>query len=226
VQLPLGAFKMWIGKFKIKHECFILDKMGKGLQVLAHVLEVHEDQDSLYYTTFLNPIGDEEEVKKFVKEIKKDKEVIKIEEQGDQLITLTKTAKDKKHIASNFSKELFLVEPILHKEGYEYWHIGSWDRNKLVSFFEQNKKIGSIEMLKLKNEKNFNLFYPKIMPCLSNQQKKAFELALEFGYYEYPQKIHLEKLAKIMKISRMTYQEHLHKAERNLLPFFASTLNQ
>ncbi len=216
---------MWIGKFKIKHECFILNKMKKNnIKVLAYVLGVHEDQSSLYYTTFLMPIGREERIREFINDVKNDPEVVNVEEHNGQLITLTKVAKNKIHISSNFSYELFLVEPILHEEGYEYWHLASWNRERLIEFYRNTKLIGSVEMLKLSEEDSFNIFYPRIMPLLSPQQKKAFYLALEFGYFDYPQKIHLEKLAEIMGISRMAYREHLRKAESRLLPFFAHSI--
>ena len=45
-------------------------------------------------------------------------------------------------------------------------------------------------------------------------------LAIKHSYYDYPRKIELEKLADIMKISYSTYQAHLRKAEKKLLPFF------
>lgn len=212
---------MWIGKFKIKHECFILNKMKtNNIKVLAYVLGVYQDNDSLYHTTILTPVGSEEQIKQFIDDIKDDKEVIHLEEVNNQIITLTRTAKDKIHISSNFSHELFLVEPILHECGYEYWHIASWNREKLVEFYNKTKEIAFIEILKLHEEKLRDIFYPRIMPILSSKQKKAFDIALESGYYDHPQKIHLEDLAKHMSISRMAYREHLRKAESKLVPFF------
>ncbi len=218
---------MWIGKFKIKHECFILSKIkNNDLKVLAYVLGVHEDKKNLFYTTFLIPIGRDENKAKFIADMKKDKQVISIEHINDQLITLTKVAKNKKHVSSNFTPDLFLIEPILHEKEHEYWHLASWDREKLIAFYNKTKKTGEIEILKLQKEKPSSIFFPRIMPSLSKQQHKAFELAMEFGYYQYPQKVHLEDLAKVMKISRMTYREHLKKAQSKLIPFFANTIVQ
>ncbi len=216
---------MWIGKFKIKHECFILSKLDNNpIKVLAYVLGVHEDKESLYYTTFLIPVGREENIQKFIFDMKNDEQVVNIEEMHNQLITLTKVAKSKKHVSSEFSHELFLVEPILHEEGYEYWHLASWKREKLVEFYNKTREIGKVEILKLQEEKPRDIFYPRIMPSLSAQQKKAFDVAVEFGYYDHPQKIYLEELAKVMSVSRMAYREHLRKAESKLFPFFAHSL--
>ncbi|MBI2575474.1 helix-turn-helix domain-containing protein, partial [Candidatus Woesearchaeota archaeon] len=188
---------MWVGKFRIWHECFILSNMEKrDIKVLAYVLGVHEEHDSLYYTTLLIPVGKTEDVSGFISDLRNDPQVIKVEEESGQLITLTKAAKDRKHVSSYFSHDMFLVEPIIHEAGFEYWHLASWDREKLASFYSNVRQIGNIELMKLQEEKLRDVFYPRIMPQLSPQQKKAFDLALEYGYFSYPQKIHLEELAK------------------------------
>lgn len=219
---------MWVGKFKISHECFILSNMEKrDIKVLAYVLGVHEEHDNLYYTTFLIPVGKEKGVNSFISALKKDPQVVKVEEVRGQLITLTKAAKGKKHVSSYFSHDMFLVEPIIHEAGFEYWHLASWDREKLSSFYSNVRQIGNIEIMKLQEENLHDVFYPRIMPQLSPQQKKAFDLALEYGYFAYPQKIHLQELAAMMNISRMAYREHLRKAQSKFAPFFAhSAANQ
>ena len=56
-------------------------------------------------------------------------------------------------------------------------------------------------------------------------QKRAVELAIEKGYYEIPRKIELKELADLMGISYSTYQVHLRKAERNLIPHFFEKQN-
>ncbi len=215
---------MWIGKFKIKHDCFILSKLQDGkIKVIAHVLAFHEDNTNFYYSTLMIPIGKEDRIKRFIKEMKADKRVIRTEDMGSQLITHSRVPKKDKHITNEFSRELFLVEPLLHENGYEYWHLASWNREKLIEFYNNSKQVGEVKILKLREEKARDIFYPRIMPKLSSKQKRAFDLAVEFGYYEFPQKIHLQDLAKYMKVSRMTYREHLRKAESKVLPFFASS---
>ena len=62
-----------------------------------------------------------------------------------------------------------------------------------------------------------------VNPHLTVKQKKAFELAVNNGYYEYPRKITLSQLASILGISFSTYQKHLRKAEQKILPFFFKT---
>ena len=74
------------------------------------------------------------------------------------------------------------------------------------------------KILKLESSPLTDVYFPNVMPKLSKQQKKALELAYENGYYSYPRKSSLEKLAKLAKIGISTFQEHLRKAEIKLLP--------
>ncbi len=73
-------------------------------------------------------------------------------------------------------------------------------------------------MLSIKEKDFTDIFIPHIMPKITDKQKEAIELAIENGYYGFPRKTDLEKLSKIMKISRVTFQEHLRKAESKLVP--------
>ena len=57
-----------------------------------------------------------------------------------------------------------------------------------------------------------------MFPKLPKKQKKAIELAYEKGYYKYPKETNLGKLAKQLKVSKQTLQEHLRRAEAKLLP--------
>jgi predicted DNA binding protein len=52
---------------------------------------------------------------------------------------------------------------------------------------------------------------------LTEKQRKIIISAYRLGYYDVPRKMHSEKLANRMKLSRATLVEHLNKAERRLL---------
>jgi len=93
------------------------------------------------------------------------------------------------------------------------------DIEKLVKIGETKYKL---KLLEFKQNKIKNLGYLTILPELTDKQKKAIELAIRSGYYEYPRKIHLEKLAKLSNLALSTYQAHLRKAERKLLPYIVS----
>jgi len=61
---------------------------------------------------------------------------------------------------------------------------------------------------------------------LPEQQREAFVLAVQRGYYEIPKKTTLEQLAAEMGISPSTFAEHLRRAEAKLLPFLADALSK
>ncbi len=72
--------------------------------------------------------------------------------------------------------------------------------------------------IKEKQIKNISIIQQQ--PELTDKQKTALELAIKNGYYKYPRKIELKRLAKLMNLSYSTYQAHIRKAEQKLLPFF------
>ena len=57
------------------------------------------------------------------------------------------------------------------------------------------------------------------MPNLSKMQKRVVDEAYQCGYYSYPRKTNIEKIAKRMNISFATCQEHLRNAEIKLMHF-------
>jgi predicted DNA binding protein len=45
-------------------------------------------------------------------------------------------------------------------------------------------------------------------------------MAIKNGYYNYPRKTSIEKLAELSGLSFSTFHAHLRKAEQRLLPFY------
>jgi predicted DNA binding protein len=74
-------------------------------------------------------------------------------------------------------------------------------------------------MLSLKQVDVPRMFTPQIMPTLTNKQLEAFKVASDQGYYEFPRKTNLHKLAGLTNIARPTFEEHLRKAEIKFLRF-------
>ena len=73
-------------------------------------------------------------------------------------------------------------------------------------------------MLSIKEQDFTDLFIPHIMPKITEKQKEAIQLAIREGYYDFPRNIHLNELSKITGVSRVTYLEHLRKAECKIIP--------
>src|SRR3989344_1593129 len=58
--------------------------------------------------------------------------------------------------------------------------------------------------------------------CFSRIKLNKLLNLLEKRYYEVPRKISVEELAKMAELSFSTFQVHLRKAEKNLIPFYFS----
>jgi predicted DNA binding protein len=130
--------------------------------------------------------------------------------------------KSKEKIPSSYyTQKMFFTKPVFVDEnGYEYWEVASYDRNGFSKFLNELEKQNyeHFEMLQFKNIKLDNIYFPTIAPDLTKKQKEVFELAVKEGYYDIPKRTDLVKLAKIMKVSVATFQEHLKRVEAKIIP--------
>lgn len=211
---------MWILKLKLKHDCTIGNRCEK-FKVISYsmVLGNWKDKNYSYTSERHTLIGDEKQVNNYIKDLKKDKRIRNLEFVGNTVFFI---GKDKRRIPSSFyNQKMFFTKPVfVDKLGYEYWEVASYDRNILSSFLKNLKKQNYeyFELLKFKNIKINNIHFPAIAPELTEKQKKAFELAVEQGYYDIPKRTDLKNLSKLMSISLATYQEHLKRAEAKIIP--------
>ena len=98
------------------------------------------------------------------------------------------------------------------------------NRKELEKVIGFSTKYLDAKILVFRKEKITNISFTKILPELTNNQKKAMQLAINHGYYDYPKKITLPDLAKKMKIAYSTFQAHLKKAEGKIFPFVLTEL--
>jgi len=211
---------MWILKLKIKHNCTIATRCEK-FKCISYSLPLGNWREKGFNCTSERHTleGDQENIKKFVRDLKKDKRIKNLEIDENTIFLI---GKSKEKIPSSFyNQKMFFAKPIfVDKRGYEYWEVGSYDKNVLNKFLDglEKQNYEHLEVLQFKNIKLNNIYFPAIMPELTEKQKRAFELAVENGYYDIPKRADLKKLAQIMKISVATYQEHLKRAEAKIIP--------
>ncbi|MDD5191576.1 MAG: helix-turn-helix domain-containing protein, partial [Candidatus Nanoarchaeia archaeon] len=111
------------------------------------------------------------------------------------------------------------------KEGFEITEVACWDRKvlqDLINSLEKNKTTTYFEILQFNEKKMEEMYISKLLPKLPIKQKEAITLALKNGYYNYPRKVNLDKLAKVSKVSKQTFRENLRKAEAKIIPKFIS----
>jgi len=214
---------MWIAKLKIIHNCTIGNRC-RQFRCISYSLPLGNWREgNLEYTSERHTIeGDEKKVKLFLTDLKKDKRVRNLEISKNTIFFIG-IRKKEKIPTSYWNPKIFFIKPVfVDKEGYEYWEIASWKKeviNEFINNLEKEKGL-TLEIQKIKSVKLDDIHFPHIMPKLSPKQKRAFELAIENGYYRFPRKAGLEELAKIMKVSISTFQEHLRKAEEKIIPSF------
>lgn len=161
--------------------------------------------------------GKDSDKMRFIKDLKKAPEIKHLEAKEDFIIA---QATDPKELEQAYPEEIMSVEPvIIDSNGDNFYVVGSWDVKELNKFLNFVSKKYNAEILKIENKKLANFYFAKLRPELTNKQKNAIELAMKEGYYYYPRKTSVEKLAKLSKVSFSAFHAHLRKAEQKLLPY-------
>jgi len=215
---------MWVAKIRLRHDCIIGNRCKK-FKVLLQSYDLNEEKKgSKVLTSSLHQmIGDKKDIDRFVSDLKKDKNTEYVKTNENTLF-LVESTKDKP--VSQFSRRIFFVKPVvIDILGYEHWEMASHQKEELMKFIKKVKPIcEEFKLLSIKNTKLKDIYFPKVLPRLTDLQKRALELAIENGYYEAPKKTSLRELAKLMKISLATYQKHLQRAESKVIPDILSYL--
>lgn len=211
---------MWIAKIKIRGEEGLFGSRAKkhNVSVAGYPISIKKKENYLLVDTVAFLFGKEQNKKKFVSDLKKSKEIINLEANGDFIIA---QVKDPKELEPAYPESIMSIEPVLiDSNGDNFYTIGSWNRKELNKFLNFVSKRYKVELLKIEKRKLSNFSLAKLRPELTNKQKSAIELAIKQGYYKYPRKTSVEKLAKISNVSFSAFHAHLRKAEQKLLPFY------
>ncbi len=217
---------MWIAKFKIWHKtCLLRPKCIKHqITDFVYLINSWTEKKKFYYTELHILQGKEENKRKFIKDLKKEKTIKKLEQMGNYIFTLNEEQAEKQYYSPAFNPKIIQIKPVAQRiDGFEDWELGCWDKETLMKIIDI--PVFDVELIYIKQKKLSDIFLPHIYPKLSPKQKEAIELAVKEGYYEFPRKIDLEKLAEITGVKRQTYQENLRRAERKLIPFLTESLS-
>ncbi len=209
---------MWLCKLKLKHDCTVGNRMPK-YNLMTHItyLGSYKEKGEVYSIGMHRLIGDEKDIRRFFNDFKKDKNVIKAELNKNIMIAVERSTELP---IGKFKNRIFFQKPVfIDKEGFEYWEFFSFYREMINKFIREAKKMCDFfKIIKLVNAKLTDVYFPHAIPQLTEKQKRAFELAIEHGYYSIPRKTNIRKLAQLMKVSKSTYQDLLRRAESKILP--------
>ena len=209
---------MWVAKINLKHDCILGNRCEKFKVTLQSVAFSAFKEGNATITSSMHHIsGEEANIQNFLKDLEKDKDVIKVEKKKDMFFLLEKA--ESKAVTFFTPKIIFIKPVVITPTGYERWEIGSWEKDEIVKFINKvERKMSHFEILKLENISLDTVFFPKLMPALTSKQKRAVDLAIENGYYITPRKTNLRKLARIMGVSLATFEQHIRAAENKLIP--------
>ncbi len=211
---------MWIGHFKVWHEnCIYLSNASKCNVVISmYPLTSYTEGKYRYHTNVNILTGKQKDIERFLTEIRKDGRCLEFRGKGNVYFSYIRLESSDYHTTNYYTPKIFFLKPIVHKEGKEDWYFGAWEKEIITEMFQTFKKYFHVEVLSIKEEDFTDIFIPQVMPKMTEKQKEAIRLAIKEGYYDYPQKTDLVKLAGLLRISHVTFREHLRKAESKLLP--------
>jgi predicted DNA binding protein len=216
---------MWIAKIKFnpRSDYSIFAPMAKehGISMVGYPVTHYKKKDKNFYVAAGSIFGSEENKKKFVSELKKDKRIIKFENKKNFFIVLYR---QEARLSILFDPSVILTKPIVIDKGEEIYEVGFFDKKDLIKYIKDLKKnykgLYEINIEKIYSKKLSSLFLLKMLPDLTDKQREAIDLAIKHGYYNSPRKISVQELAKISGLSFSTFQVHLRKSEEKLIPNF------
>lgn len=211
---------MWVSKIRIKGDGALIAGLCKKHNVSAsgYPLSTVRNGDDILVSVLMFVFGENENKVKFFNEFKDNPRVVNAELKGHCIIG---QIRESLVFSSMYNYNVIHIEPVKASEdGSELWTVASWDKKELMEFSNLMEREYDSVLLKMKQEDVSNVSILTIHPELTDSQRGAMELALKNGYYNVPRGIGLEELAEMMGISYSTFQVHLRKAEKKLLPFF------
>ena len=215
---------MWVAKFTLKDEDDIYTPL-----CIKHKVEMH----AYPHTHFIkdgkiNLVGSAiisgKDIEGFIKSLKRDKRVKYLERHDDFILVHAQhpvSREAKAEITTFYNPQYILPQPIyMGSDGLEHWEVSCIDRKELNKIVNAAIKHYHGKLISLKQEKIHNVASLQLMPYIPEKQLEAIKIAYREGYYFYPRKIELKKLAKLSKKAYSTFQENLSKAESKIVEYF------
>ena len=210
---------MWVLKLELDSEKQFLGTMAikNNITLSGYPLSASEIKSSFEVINCGLMFGSENNKLALIESFRESKIVTNLEINRNFVIIQMKVPK---YMKPFFHPEIIQVSPVLINPNTKKhrWVLASFKRELLEKVLKFAKEKHNAKLLKFKQEKINNISIASVLPSLSKKQYDAFNLAVNKGYYKFPKEIDLKSLAKLMKISYSTYQEHLKRAESKLLP--------
>ena len=209
---------MWFLKLKLKHDCDLSTRCRRfkvRLQSIDLSRGIAGEDGVVYGISHIT--GDKEKIDAFIADLRKDKRITYLEFSGSTLLTGERT---KHKPVALLGKSVFFVKPVVQDEhGYEHWELASTKKEDLSCFIEEVKKFADeLELIALRRIDLKDIYFQKLMPPLTDMQKRVLDFAISEGYYRFPKRTTIRQLAKALGMSPSNFQKHLQKAEALIIP--------
>lgn len=229
---------MWFTKFKVfdeKNSLSIILRKNK-VKLYYYPVNHYVKSNRFYFIAMCLIKGKEEDKKNYFKELGKLKCATQgrklefLEKEGDFFIMITSHSASqelKLYVNVAYNPSLIHIKPVIwHEDGWEEFEVACVERKDLEKLIDAGEKKYEFKLLEFKNKKIKNFGFLTMFPELTDKQKNALEFALKSGYYEYPRKTSLDKLAKSSKLAFSTFQKHVRKAENKILKFVLDAIKR
>jgi predicted DNA binding protein len=217
---------MWTCKLRIldKEDIYTPLTQKHKVELMGYPISSYKKGNKVFAISMGILRGEEKNKKNFLKDLKKDRRIDKLEIRND-FITIMASHPMSKELGIFYDPEIIFIKPVVNSsDGFEYWEIASFSREKLTKLFNTASKIYNGKLLYMRESKLDDIYLMHIQPELTEMQKKVIQTAFSQGYYSYPRKTEIKKIAKSLNISFSTCQEHLRRAEIKLLPLMIKKL--
>jgi predicted DNA binding protein len=218
---------MWTLKMKFWHEGSAVIPLAQkyGLTILCFPLNRFSKGRTIFLTNAHIVLGKEKARAAYIAEISKNPRYENLEYEGNLVVYTIRAKKGASHLQMYLSPELIFIKPIVVKpDGFEYLEVAALRKEVLSEFLGIAQRWVKIELQSISQEKVRDFYVPHVLPDITEKQKEAIRLAYKNGYYAFPKRTEIKRLAKLAGLSPSTFQEHLHKAEHKLIPYFLENI--
>lgn len=211
---------MWVARLKINHkDCPIVSRAKKfNSNVLSHPGKYLQENGQNKVSMECKFLGNETARNAYYSDLRNDPKVLSFNSENDYFVYEYDLGQEGEMTSKYFTPDLSYTKPTFNSEdNNEYWEVSSFTKESLKKFFDAlTSHMDKVDLLQLSRKDFTPTLFSGSTIDLSEQQKIAFELALKYGYYNFPRRANLSFLASQMNISIATLQEHLRKAESKI----------
>lgn len=123
-----------------------------------------------------------------------------------------------------------ILWPVVYRDGLEHYTILAPDRGALAEVVDRLGKLGDVVVERVAEVPMAALevggSLADLATGLTARQLEALRAAARSGYYQVPRPVDAADIARQLHVSRATFQEHLRKAERQVLEGFVAAVER